>query len=500
VKVPLLAGTRVVLAEAPDDAVVLRPPPPGDALADVGAAVRDALRYPLSGPPLATAAAGGRRATIVLESPALPIPGATFDPREEAVAAAVAELEAAGIRAEDQTVLVAAGLARRPLGRELTALFSFDFARRFRGRVEVHDAEAEDLVELAWDGNVPLRVHRALVETDVVVVVTAAESVLHGGPAALLAAACGETLRAAQAYSLLETAASRGWRAAVALEAALGARTPVVGVSLALNHPRIGGAARGYPYEPEALDRVARSPLRALYGTLPRALRERVLHSLGSELSVSAVFAGRPSVAHAEALLRAIESRRARLPVQLDAIVVPVPAATPTLPREAPNPLQVANLGLGLALRLWRDAFPLAEGGTAILVNRFHRRFAHPTQAPYRAFFAAVRSGRGRDDLADAERAAAADDRALEDYRAGRSCHPLLPFAEWDACAPAIDRLGAVLVAECRDATAARQLGFVPVHNVAAALEMAYGRSGTGASVGIVLAPPYFPLVVGSAS
>ena len=38
----------------------------------------------------------------------------------------------------------AAGLGRRPLGRELQALFSFDFARRFRGRVEVHDVEADD--------------------------------------------------------------------------------------------------------------------------------------------------------------------------------------------------------------------------------------------------------------------------------------------------------------------------------------------------------------------
>jgi hypothetical protein len=50
-----------------------------------------------------------------------------------------------------------------------------------------------------------------------------------------------------------------------------------------------------------------------------------------------------------------------------------------------------------------------------------------------------------------------------------------------------------VLVAGCRDAQAARQLGFVPVHSVGAALAMA---RGTGAErIGFLLSPPYFPLL-----
>jgi hypothetical protein len=311
-----------------------------------------------------------------------------------------------------------------------------------------------------------------------------------------VAASCAETLRAAQAYSLLETGASRGWRAGIALERALADRAPVLGVSLALNHPRLG-ALPDYPYDPEALDRLVGSPFRALYGVLPRVLRERILHSLRAELTASAAFAGPPSVAHAEALLRSIEARAAFLPRRLDTLVVPVPATTPTLPRETPNPLQAANLALGLALRLWRDDFPVADGGTVVLVNSFRRRFAHPTQSPYRAFFAATRTGRDPDELAAAAHAAVADLRAIEAYRTGRACHPLLPFAEWDACQPALGRLGSVLVAECRDATAARQLGFVPVHSLTAAMQMGHARAGDDASLGVLLSPPYFPLVVG---
>ena len=49
----------------------------------------------------------------------------------------------------------------------------------------------------------------------------------------------------------------------------------------------------------------------------------------------------------------------------------------------------------------------------------------------------------------------------------------------------------------CRDATAARQLGFVPTHAVGAALEMATEVAGGSPRLGFLLAPPYFPLRVG---
>jgi hypothetical protein len=494
----MLAGTRVIVADAPGDAVVLRPPAPPDGIVDVTAGVRDALRFPLAGEPLETVATRGGRATIVVEPPALPIPSSERDPREEAIAATCDELARLGVPYERQTLLVAGGLGRRLAAREVEALVPPQFARRFRGTLDVHDAEQPDLVTLGSVTGTAVRVHPALVQTDLVVAVTAAETYLNGGPAALLAAAGPEALRAAGADSLLETHASSGWRIAVALERALAARVPVLGVSLALNHPRLGGSLRGWPYEPEALERVARSPLRRAFSLLPRALRARVLRSLHCEISAAAAFAGPPSVAHAEALLLAIELRSTELDRPLDALCLGIPSTTPHLPRERPNPLVASALGLAYALRLWRDSFPIADGGTVILVHRFNRHFAHPTQQPYRAFFAATRFGREPDELAGAEAAAAADERAREAYRAGRTCHPLLPFADWAACAPALGRLGSVLVAGCRDAVAARQLGFVPTQSVGAALAMAEGRAEGRPRVGFLLAPPYFPLRVGS--
>jgi hypothetical protein len=499
-QLPLLFGTRVVVVQAPENAVVLRPPPPGEQVADVRAAIRDAFRFPLAGDPLEALVTRGGRATIVVEPPALPIPSALQDPRQAALAAASAELERAGVPMERQTLLVATGLTRRPNRRDLEGfgIVSPGFARHFRGKVEIHDAEDPGLVDLEVPGNVPIRANRALLDTDLVLTVSAAETVLHGGPGMLLGASGPEALRAAGAYSLLETGASEGWRIGVQLERRLSDRVPVIGASLVLNQPRLTGAARGYPYDPEAVERIARSPVRRGFKLLPGFARDRALKSIRAELSAAAAYAGPPSVAHAEALLRAVEARSATLDAPLDAIVIGIPRSTPHLPRERPNPLLAAYLGLGLALRLWRDSFPLVDGGTVILLHRFHRHFSHPTQQPYRAIFHALRASGSREpgELALAEREAASDERLLAAYRDGRSCHPLLPFADWAGCAPALGQVGSVIVAGCRDGVAARQLGFVPARGVGAALEMVHGRHGDGARVGYLLSPPYFPLRV----
>jgi hypothetical protein len=223
-----------------------------------------------------------------------------------------------------------------------------------------------------------------------------------------------------------------------------------------------------------------------------------LLQGASRELHAAAAFAGPPSVAHAEALLRGIALRAAGVERPLDALVVPLPWKSPHQPREPLNPVTAAAVGLGLALRLWRDAFPLVDGGTVVLLHSFSRAFGNGPGAPYRWLFHALRDSREPDDVAASERLAATDERALTAYRAGQAPHPLLPYVDWDGCEPALRRIGRVIVAGCRDAGAARALGFVPTHSPATALEMAYGVADGRARVGVMLAPPYVPLLVGS--
>ncbi|HEX2304520.1 MAG TPA: lactate racemase domain-containing protein [Gaiella sp.] len=495
-RVPLHSGSRLPLVALPDDVVLLATPPPLDPIADVEAAVVEALRYPLSGPLLRGIAPSGGRATVVVQPPALPLPTAQEDPRRDALAAVLDELARAGIPRQRVTVLLAGGLGRRAGRRELEGLLRPERAREFRGDVVVHDCEADDLRPVTVEGRT-VRVNPALLDTDVVVTVGAGETVLHGGAAALLGACAAGAVRAARAVSLLEPTGSTGWRLASSLEAALRRSTPLLGLSLVLDHPRVTGLYRGYPWEAEARRAAARSPFRRILNAAPAVLRRRVLAGAPREVTAVAALAGPPSVGHAEALMRGTAVRSVIVERPFDTLVVPLPWEGPHLPREPLNPITAAALGLGHALRLWRNRPPLVEGGTVILLHPFSRVMGHGPQAPYRTLFAALRDEVADRRLGAAEAQAARDRRALAAYRSGAAPHPRLPFADWETCAETLALAGRVIVAGCRDAGAARALGLVPSHNTATALAMAQGLAGEGARTGVLLGPPYPGLIVG---
>ena len=495
-RIPLHSGSRIPLVALPEDVALLAAPPPLDPITGVGAAVVEALRYPLAGEPLRALASRGGRATVVVQSPELPLPSAQDDPRRDALAAVLDELGNAGVPPDRVTLLVAGGLGRKAGRRELETLLRPDRAREFRGRIVVHDCEADDLRTIALGERIA-RVHPALVDTDLVVTVGAGETVLHGGANALVDACGAGTIRAVRATSLLEITTAEGFRLAGALETELRRTVPVVGLSLVLDHPRTAGLYRGYPWSSDAIAVVACSPFRRLLNVAPAVLRRRVLAGARREHAVVAALAGPPSVAHAEALVRGTAVKSVVVDRQFDTLVVPLPWEGPHLPREPLNPITAAAVGLGHVLRLWRNRWPLVEGGTVVLLHPFSRVMGHGPQAPYRTVFAALRDGADTRELRRQEALAARDRRALAAYRSGAAPHPRLPFADWERCAGTLERAGRVIVAGCRDAGAARALGLVPSHNAATGLAMAAGLAGDDARTGVLLGPPYPGLIVG---
>ena len=400
-RVPLLAGTRVEHLDAPEtpSSSARRRRPRRSTTSARRFATRSASRWPARRSSRRRLAAGARPSSSSRRRSRSR--ASLGDPRRAAIEATIEALVALRhpVRAPDAARRGRPRAAAEPPGARARSSRR-SFARRFRGRVEVHDVEADDLVEVGTAGNVPLRVNRCLVETDLVL-----RSVPPRPSATAAPACCSRRAPRPHSGPRAPTPCSRrgvpGLAARRALERALAARSPLLGVSLALNHPVLRGALQGYPHDTESLERLAGSPLGRVFGRLPSPVRLRILRRLPVELTALAVFAGPPSVAHAEALLRSTEARSVSLPEPVDVICVGVPETTPWLPRERPNPVVAATLGLGYALRLWRDRFPVVEGGTAILVHRLRRRFPHPGQLPYRAFFQvardARRSGRGRE-------------------------------------------------------------------------------------------------------
>ena len=149
-----------------------------------------------------------------------------------------------------------------------------------------------------------LRVNPLLLDADLVLCVTAAETVLHGGPGAAPEPAgprrCAPRPPTRCSRPRPRAAGSLG----VALELTLAARVPVLGTSLVLNPPRLTGRFRGYPYDDASLAHVARSPLRrsrcsrrgptpTAAGSRPRADGRRRLRRR-RQLHAERFFAGSP--------------------------------------------------------------------------------------------------------------------------------------------------------------------------------------------------------------
>ena len=155
-------------------------------------------------------------------------------------------------------------------------------------------------------------------------------------------------------------------------------RVPVIGVVARARPAAADGALPRLPVR----GRVARAA-RALaaapaLGCCPSAARGACSTRSAAELTAAAAFAGPPSVAHAEALLRAIDAPLGRLDEPLDAIVIgdavrstitPARAAEPDpgrVPRARPRAAALARRVPGARTAARRSS-----------LHRFHRHFAH---------------------------------------------------------------------------------------------------------------------------
>ena len=252
--------------------------PPLDPLRDVAAAVGEALRYPLSGPRARRSRHARRAGSRSSSSPArCHCPVRRDDPRQQAVAAVIDELERLGMPAEQHTILIAGGLERRAGRRELEAVLRPTGARDFRGTVEVHDATSDGAP--ASSSSTARRRCGSTARSSTPTSSSASRPPRRRSAAAparsSVPARPRTSRRSAPAPSLLAPSLSPTGVLAGRVAAALARRTAVTGVSIVLDHPRLTGRYRGYPSSPRALTSLAHSPLRRLVNVLPGADPQR---------------------------------------------------------------------------------------------------------------------------------------------------------------------------------------------------------------------------------
>jgi hypothetical protein len=161
VRVPLAYGRHGTTVEVPEGAQVVVPvDAPG--FDDEGAAIADALRHPVAGPPLGARLQRARRVAVVFPDLTRPMPNRTVLPP------LLAELARAGVSDDRITLLCATGTHRLATAAEMAELVGADIVARYT--VVDHDATSDAHVPVGEVDGTPVLLQREYVEADVRIV------------------------------------------------------------------------------------------------------------------------------------------------------------------------------------------------------------------------------------------------------------------------------------------------------------------------------------------
>ena len=181
-EIRLLPGMRATVAVSQ----------PAQPLTNIPAAIQDALNLPIGTPPLREMAKEGDRVCIVFTD----ITRAS--PDHQLVPALLHELEAAGVRDEDITLLCGIGMHRSSTDQEKKIKLGAEIAARYKV-IDNEPQNPEALVDLGiTPGGVPVILHRSVVETDLLIATGIVEPHQYagysGGRKTVAVGAAGEAL------------------------------------------------------------------------------------------------------------------------------------------------------------------------------------------------------------------------------------------------------------------------------------------------------------------
>jgi len=455
VKVELPYGAGMLAAELPAGTRLLSNVeraglPPVD---DLDAAVRGALAAPHGLPRIGALVRPGAAVAIAFDDHTT----GSFGPiREVAIRAVLDELEAAGVRRRDVTLVCANALHRMLRPSELSRLLGEDLVREFGARLICHDAEdREQIVDLGVTGDhgYPVEVHRLVAESDLTVYVNTnyIRGFTGGWKSVCVGLSTWRTIRVTHTPDGMSMSVNRNRMHAVLdemghhLEARLGKRIFKIDTLLADPHR----VARVFAGAVDATRRLALEAQAALY-----------------------------------------PARRQASPEQVDVLVYGVPDSSPYAIFASVNPiLTLISSGLGYLGGLIEAVGK--PGGTVIMAAPARDAWDRVAHASYPEVWERILpETRDPYEIMDrfAEELATRPD-YVEAYRHRYAFHPIHGILATHPL-KRLRHVGRVIVAAPRDPHVPRHLGF----EVAASVEQAVARArrihGPGCVIAYVEQPP----------
>ncbi|MBU2550502.1 MAG: DUF2088 domain-containing protein [Proteobacteria bacterium] len=146
---------------------------PLPAVDDLTAAVREALAAPLDMPPIRETAEPGWKVTIAFDDPTVPMFAPVW---ETAIRLVLDELDAAGVKRGNVSLVCANALHRKFTRLELARVIGKSLVEEFGYRLDCHDAEDPDNLEYlgVTESGYDVEVNRCLTESDLTVYVNTA--------------------------------------------------------------------------------------------------------------------------------------------------------------------------------------------------------------------------------------------------------------------------------------------------------------------------------------
>jgi nickel-dependent lactate racemase len=470
--VPIVCGDTRIEARLPKRTTVLQAPAPLPPLSDPVGAIRAALAAPINHEPIAKLVSPNSKVTIAFDDPVIPqYPMRAPDFRALTIPILLQELERAGVKRHNITLLCANALHRKWTTTELTTILGADLTNTFGpSHLLCHDAEdREQLVFLGeTERSIEVEVSKAVLDSDQLFYVNITSLPFHGG-----------------------------WKSvAIGLSSFRSIR----------HHHRPFRAASG-----KSVMDAKRSSFQKLVweigAVIDKALaaKGRRIFTIESVLNTAqpaellAVFAGNIPDVHEKTLDKLYEQQVVAVPHQVDVAIYGIPNQTYYANLSQTNPILIRNQALSYSFGLYQQKPLVREGGIGIFVNPCTRRFNTRHHPSYVELF--------EQHLPETQDPFALWELFAEDfayrpeyvhkYRHAYGFHGAHPLILWGQGAFPLKHMGRALLAGAEDPEVAQRVGFEPFATVEDAVAEAEATLGKDCTIAYPSMPSVFLTAVG---